>query len=212
MIYKTKVDLVYEELLDKLMNGTYKPGEKLIINRISKELGVSDIPVREAVRRLESEGYVKLLPNQGAVVYDSTPESINEIFGIKAVLEGYATSLAIDRLTKEDYAQLHKINGELQKAIEQGEAKLRGELNTEFHQTIYNACGSEELKSMIETFWRKYKITKMVLTALPKRSESSVKEHEEILGFMEAGDHDSAEKAMRNHTLRSGGEVNSYIR
>ena len=212
MVYKTKVDLVYEELLEKLTNGIYKPGEKLIINHISKENGISDIPVREAIRRLESEGYVKILPNQGAVVYDSTPESINEIFGIKAVLEGYATRLAMDELGKEDYAELHRINSELQAAIEKGEAKLRGELNTEFHHAIYNACGSQELKNMIETFWRKYKITKMVLTALPGRSKSSVKEHEEILAFMETGDYDKAEKAMRNHTLRSGGEVNSCIK
>ena len=212
MVYKTKVDIVYELLLEGISNGEYKPGQKLILSRIAKEAGISEIPVREAVRRLESEGYVTMTPNHSAIVYDSSTENLFEIFQIKAVLEGYATRLAMERLTQEDYTLLHNINRELRLAIRDGEARRRGELNNEFHRMIYDACGSTELRSMIETFWRKYKITKMVLTALPERSEGSANEHEEILKLMEAGDRDGAERAMRNHTLRSGEEVYQYIK
>lgn len=212
MVYKTKVDIVYDDLLENITNGVYKPGEKLVITRISKAHGISDIPVREAIRRLESEGYVKILPNQGAVVYDSTSDNLYEIFRIKGVLEGYATRLAMDHFGPEDYERLHKMNAELQEAMKSGEAKRRGELNTEFHQYIYRACGLSELQNMIEDFWRKYKITTMVLTALPERSEVSVKEHNNILDLMESGEHDKAEMAMRCHTFRSGEEVWNYIK
>ena len=80
MVYKTKVDIAYDMLMERITEGVYKPGEKLVITHISKELGISDIPVREAIRRLESESYVKILPNQGAIVYDSTAENLEEMF------------------------------------------------------------------------------------------------------------------------------------
>lgn len=212
MLYKTKVDIAYDMLMERITEGVYKPGEKLVITHISKELGISDIPVREAIRRLESEGYVKILPNQGAIVYDSTAENLEEMFCIKGVLEGYATRLAMEYLTEADYKNLYEINRKLQSATENNEAKHRGELNIQFHQYIYNACGSSELQRMINEFWMKYKITKMLLTVFPDRSKFSVKEHEDILALMQSGDADGAEMAMRRHALKSGQEAGRSIK
>ena len=82
--YKTKVDLIYDILIKDIESGRYKPGERLVISQISKNNEVSDIPVREAIRRLESEGYVQLNANYGPVVGDFSLDHLNQIFQIKA--------------------------------------------------------------------------------------------------------------------------------
>ena len=92
--YKSKVDLVYENLLSGIENGVYEPGKRLVISQLAKDNESSEIPVREAIRRLESEGYVEIQANKGPYVKAFDPEKAITIFQIKGVLEGCASRLA----------------------------------------------------------------------------------------------------------------------
>ncbi len=210
--YKTKVDIIYETLLHDITNGKYKPGERLIISQISKMNEISDIPVREAIRRLESEGYVQLNANHGPVVSDFSPEHLNEIFQIKAVLEGYASRLACDVLTEKDFKELREYNEELRKAAEGDDLKRCSQLNMEFHLRMYRDIPVQELVAMIEELWRKYSITKMVFSLAPGRALNSIREHEEILELLEQKKYVEVEAAVRAHKMAAGRKMEDQLR
>ena len=145
MQYKSKVDLIYEELMDNITSGVYQCGDRLNIRQIAQKNKISEIPVREAIRRLESEGYVTVHANQGATVNEMTDADVMEIFQLKGLLEGYAARLAIDYLTPEDYQKLRQINDELRQAKERNDLDICGELNIQFHTYMYSVlppnCG-----------------------------------------------------------------------
>lgn len=202
--YKTKVDLVYEMLMEKISRGDYRDGERLVISQISKENKVSDIPVREAIRRLESEGYVSVIANQGAVIRSFSQERITEIFQIKAVLEGYAARLSIDYLTQRDLDDLRALNDKLRKALRDGEEQEYSKLNMEFHLRMYRDMPYRELYGMIQELWKKYSITKTVFSITPSRMQQSIDEHEEIIDLIVRKEHDELERLMRLHKMRAG--------
>lgn len=202
--YKTKVDIIYEVLMQKIAGGDYQDGDRLVISQISRENGVSDIPVREAVRRLESEGYVNIAPNQGPVVRCFSKERLREIFQIKAVLEGYAARLSIDFLTPEDIRELHQRNDRLRQALEKNDMKEYSRLNVEFHLRLYQNMPQRELYGMIQELWKKYSITKTVFSVAPTRMEQSIDEHEELLRLIVQRDYDQVERLMRAHKMRAG--------
>lgn len=197
-MYKTKVDIVYENLLLGIENGKYAPGERLIISQLAKEYEVSEIPVREAIRRLESEGYIRISANQGAVVFHFTPEQIEEIVSIRAVLEAYATRLACDVLTEKDYKNLRRINQELREA---SELNRISQLNYEFHMYMYERLPQKELCKMIAELWEKYRITRKIFQFDPDRRQNSCEKHEKIIVLMEQKRHEEVEQFVRTHKL-----------
>src|SRR6056297_804513 len=99
--YKPLGNIVYESLKESILNGSLKPGEKLMESRIAEDLGVSRTPVREAIRKLEKEKYVKMIPRKGAYVEDLTMEDILEVLEIRIVLEGLASKLAARNISDE---------------------------------------------------------------------------------------------------------------
>src|SRR5690554_5998765 len=116
--YKSKVDIIYDVLIDGITNGTYKQGDRLVISKIAKQNSISEIPVREAIRRLESMGYAKIHANQGAVISGFDSRKIVEVFQIKGVLEGYAARLSIDYLSPKDFDELRDKNNQMKEAFE----------------------------------------------------------------------------------------------
>ncbi len=202
--YKTKVDLIYEVLMKKIAQGDYQDGERLVISQISRENNVSDIPVREAVRRLESEGYVSVIANQGAVVRCFSKERISEIFQIKAVLEGYAARLSVDFLTPKDIEDLRRRNDKLRQALQENNMKEYSKRNVEFHLRLYQNMPQRELYNMIQDLWKKYRITTTVFSLAPTRMEESIEEHDEILRLITQKSYDQVERLMRAHKMRAG--------
>ena len=212
MQYKSKVDLIYEELMDNITSGVYQCGDRLNIRQIAQKNKISEIPVREAIRRLESEGYVTVHANQGATVNEMTDADVMEIFQLKGLLEGYAARLAIDYLTPEDYQKLRQINDELRQAKERNDLDICGELNIQFHTYMYSVLPQNRIKEMIAELWKKWRITKTVFEHSPDRSAHSVPEHEEILRLMEQRRYDETEMCVRNHKYRAGYDLAEYIK
>lgn len=115
-----KVDQVYNYLLGKLVKGYYVSGQRIVVSTVAKECNVSDTPVREALRRLESDSYVHVEANQGAVAIGISRESIIHTCEIKGVLEGYAARLSVDYLSPYDIKQLREINEAMHRAEQEG--------------------------------------------------------------------------------------------
>lgn len=203
MAKKSKVDLVYEYLFNELAQLNYRSGDKLVISQIAAALNVSEIPVREALRRLESNGYVRIVPNQGAVAVGLEKSTIADIVQIKGVLEGFATRLSIDYLSANDLERLHQINEELRAAVEAGNVGRVSDLNIQFHMSIYERIPQAELTSMITDLWRKWSVTKKIFSVSPSIRDQSYDEHEQILALIRSRNYAEVEQYVREHKFKA---------
>ena len=210
MKYRSKVDIVYDSLIEFIVGGKYSQGDRLVISHIAKNFGISETPVREAIRRLESEGYVKINANSGAVIDCLDKQQVASVFEIKGVLEGYATRISIDYLSLTDIEELKKINEEMMNSKD--DSHKISELNVAFHLKIYSVIPDKELYEMIENLWNKWKITKTVFNVSSVNLTESVKEHEQIIKMLEDQEYDKVEMFVRQHKLRAGSNlINSII-
>lgn len=205
--YKSKVDIVYEYILGEIANMHYRSGDRLIINQIAAACNVSHIPVREALLRLESGGYVTIQANQGAVAVGIDKHSLADIFEIKGVLEGYLARLSINFLSINDIAELHKINEQMKAAAEQGDYKAYSRLNTDFHLKICDKTPRRELKNLALDFNRKWSITKSVFEVAPERMKVSYHEHERIIQLLENRSYNEVELYVRNHKFHAAEQM-----
>lgn len=200
---KSKVDLVYEYLLNEMACLNYRTGDRLIINQIAEACSVSEIPVREALRRLESNGYVRIAPNQGAVAVGLEKNTIADIVQIKGVLEGFATRLSIDYLSINDLKNLHLINEKFKAASKTKDYALISELNKEFHMSIYQHIPQKELTTLITDLWEKWAITKKIFSVEPHILDTSYDDHEYILQLISTRSYEEAEQFVRQHKFKS---------
>lgn len=200
---KSKVEIVYEYLLHELAQLNYRAGDRLIISQIAEACHVSEIPVREALRRLESNGYVRIVPNQGAVAVGLEKNTIADIVQIKGVLEGFATRLSVDYLSPNDLAQLHIINEHLLEASKAHNYELSSELNKEFHTSMYRHIPQKELTNMISDLWQKWSVTKKIFMDAPSIMEQSYSEHEQILKLIAERRYAEVEQFVREHKFKA---------
>jgi DNA-binding GntR family transcriptional regulator len=199
----TKQELVYRELRERVLSGRYGPGFRIVIDSLATELGVSALPVREAVRRLEAEGLVVYRANAGAQVAPADPAAFEHEMTVLAVLEGYATALAAPLLSDGDRARLESITDAMVHAMERMDALAFGRLNQEFHGVIYDACPNGALVSILRDVGRRLDaIRRTVFVQIPYRGAASVAEHRALIDLIAAGaDAAAIEHAARNHKL-----------
>ena len=208
--YKSKVDIIYENILDGIGQGLYKPGERLVISQLAKENATSEIPVREAVRRLESEGFIDMQANKSPYVKGFDPEKAINIFRMKGVLEGYATRLAIDYLTPLDIRHLQEINDEMRACEPTG--KKHGDLNMQFHLAIYDKIPQREWYDMISDLWKKWGITRSVFAMEVDLIPGSIQDHDRIIQLLSEKDYDGVEQCVRAHKERAGAVMSEHLR
>ena len=143
---------VYRELRRMLMEGAFAPGAELTLRSLAEGFGTSDMPVRDAVRRLISEGALIGRPNRSPVVRQLTRVQFEEVRDVRMLIEGGATASACAALSAEGVARLRQLQRDLSGA-EPSDLALHRTLNRRFHFTIYEACAMPLLVSMIETLW-----------------------------------------------------------
>ncbi len=208
--YVTKREMVYRILRENIISGHLKPGSRLVLRAIAEELGVSELPVREALRRLEAERLVKVTPHSGAEVVGLCPHDIREIFAIRSVLEGYATRLAAPNISSEVLLELRELTEKMKDYALQGDAQSVGILNREFHRKIYELSPFPRLQKLIFDLWDESERSRAVFTFDQRRPLESVKEHEAILDAIEAGDGQQVEQIVREHKRRTGDILVEY--
>lgn len=148
--YRTMQMIVTDYLRSAIISGRFGPGERLNQDDIATSLGVSRMPVREALRILESEGLVELQPHRSAVVVSLRPEDIKEIFGIRAMLEAGALELSAPCLSDETIARLSRIFAEMEKALQHYDGDSWLKLNSDFHSAMLEGCQWQRLRTLIE--------------------------------------------------------------
>jgi DNA-binding GntR family transcriptional regulator len=201
----TKQERAYRTIRERILNGVYGPGYRVVIDTLASELEVSAVPVREAIRRLEAEGLVVYRPNAGAQVAPAEPGLYDEELTVLAVLEGYATALAAEEMSPDDVVRLKEINERMVEAMERIDALSFGRLNQEFHGAIYARCPNPSLVEILEDVARRLDaIRRTVFVQIPYRGSASIEEHRQLIELVERrAPFAEIEAAARAHKLNT---------
>ncbi|WP_067469116.1 GntR family transcriptional regulator [Actinomadura macra] len=182
---ESKAEFCYELLRSRILEGTYVPGYRLVINQLAQETGVSTIPLREALRRLQSDGLVEVVRNVGARVAVFDAEQVEHTLQILARLEGYATAISAPFMAAAQIARSREINDRMVEALEEFDPTAFTALNREFHFSIYEHCPDGHLRSLLEAEWTRLDhMRRSTFTYVPGRARRSVVEHGHILDLI----------------------------
>jgi len=179
--YKPLREIVFETLREAIINGLLKPGERMMEIQMAEELGVSRTPVREAIRKLELEGFVVMIPRKGAYVAGISMKDIADVFEIRAALEGLAAALAAERITEEELEHLERLLVKIAECIEANDLKSLVDVDTEFHDTLYKACRNERLVQIVSHLREQIQRFRTTSLASPGRMRYALEEHRKIV-------------------------------
>ncbi len=194
---------IKEYLIDAILRGQLRPGDRIIETRIAQDLGVSQAPVREALRDLELLGFVTSEPFRGTRVRAFTHEELVQIYPIRAAIEGVAARAAAARITTEQLLALEEQIDRMREASELGDEATAIEADIAFHRIIVEASGNR----LLEQFWTSLSLatTTFLTFSIHRRAiEGLAARHEPILEALRARDPDRAEAAMRRHIEEPG--------
>jgi len=191
---------VYRVLKTRIIKGGFKPGEKILETNIARQLGVSRTPVREALRMLASEGFVRMEANLGVIVIDFSLEDLQEVLQIRKLLEGFATSLAAKRISETEIKQLDKTLEKMSNSIAKEDVLAYSDANAEFHDLIFNICGNKKLTRIYDSLSSAdHRFRIRALRNNSNRLKYSLQEHQEIVKALKKRDSDQAERLSQRH-------------
>jgi DNA-binding GntR family transcriptional regulator len=193
---------VYLSLKKSILHGKLEPGGHLIEEQLAGQLDISRTPVREALHKLDRDGLVTSLPKGGFVVREFTREDVEEIFGIRSALESYAAYLASRHITPERISRLEQKLDESEKALRKGDHDRVVQLNTEFHDLLYQSSQSRKLAEMIGTFRDYFYRYRSGLLHIKNATMHSNKDHRDMLEAMKKRNPTLAERLVRKHLAR----------
>ncbi len=200
-------DRVFDILEKNILNGTYERGSVLNESRLCEELGVSRTPVREALSRLYEEDLIEDGPT-GVVVLGMTDEDMIDIYDIKRKIESDAVARAAKIITDEQLAQMREILDQQEFYAMKGDHDKVRNLDTQFHDAIYEACGSRVLRQILTGIHHKVmRYRKASLSSHSTRITESVAEHNAIYDALAAHDSEAAEAAFQNHVAHAFASV-----
>jgi len=201
----SKADIAYSWLRERIIEGVYGPGYRVVIDQLVRETGISSIPWREAIRRLEAEGWIQVVPQVGARITTFEPNAYAQTMQVLARLEGYATALALPNVTPHTVQAASEVNQNMARALEDFDPVRFTRLNREFHFILYEHCGDAHLHSLITNEWGRLDVIGRSSFALvPGRARASVAEHEALLNLLsDSRNFGAVEAAARQHKLNS---------
>jgi DNA-binding GntR family transcriptional regulator len=201
----SKAEVAYENIRSKIVEGVYGPGYRLVLDRLAADIGVSAVPVREALRRLEAEGYVDFKRNVGATVCSIDASAYAETMEALAIVEAAATSLAAPLLTKADLKAARKLNEAMGASLERLDPVGFSERNHDLHELLYLPCPNHYLLGLVEREWARLRgIRHSSFAFVPERARQAVKEHTKLIDMIEAGaSATKIEDYARNHRMRT---------
>jgi DNA-binding GntR family transcriptional regulator len=198
-----KSQLAYEHLRERITRGAYGPGYRLVLDQLARELRMSVVPVREAIRRLEAEGVVTFERNVGARVAAIDPVDYRDACQTLAIVEGAAVALAQPHLAAADLAEARAVNDRLRECLADFDPVRFTRLNEAFHRTLSDPCPNAQLKNLVDVGWlRLAGLRRSTFGFVPGRAHASVAEHDALLALLTAGASPAdVEAAVREHRL-----------
>ncbi|WP_458398688.1 GntR family transcriptional regulator, partial [Anaerotignum sp.] len=189
-------DVVFNTLRDAILTGKLVPGERLMENQLAEKLGVSRTPVREALRMLELENLVELVPRKGAQVLDMSEKDIVNILEVRSALEGLATSVACKKMSKEDLQQLKNMEVDFEKAVAENDVEHFVDIDEDFHDLIFAATENDKLINIFRNLRIQLYRYRMAQAKNNETSMSTIVAH-----------HRSIIRAIENHDAEEGASI-----
>lgn len=204
---------VTNAIREAIVTAQYEPGQKLSETVLSEHFKVSRTPIREALKQLEREGLVEIIPRVGTCVSKPTEKELNELFTLKEVMEGLAAGLFAENGSADEIIKVQKAVADMERAIETSDNKLYVEANGVFHEAILEGADNSKLSFMLNMLLNQIPYNRYVFLTIenPVRREKSLMEHKSILVAIEKGDSAQAEQAMRDHVRASGKQLKKGI-
>jgi len=196
---------VYDALIDLIVGGELPPGQHMVETDLARQLGVSRQPIREALHRMEAEGWVDLRPSQGAFVHVPTDTEVDNLLDVRVLLEAETARLAAalppSAARTAQLARLRELVHEGQEAAEAGDFAAAVTVNNAFHAEIAIICGNTVLAELAHIVGRRVQWYYRMVA--PERGHGSWDEHTELINAIGAGDPDLAQEVARKHTERT---------
>lgn len=190
---------VFHKIREDILRGKYQQNEAMKELQISKELGVSRTPVREALRQLELEGLVTIIPNKGAVVSCIDDRDIADIYAIRSLIEGLCAQWAAEYITDEQLDELEEIVYLSEFHFKKGHIDQLYELDNKFHEILYEASKSKILRHVLSDFHHYVQRVRKTSLSAPDRAVKSINEHKAILEALRNNDGDAAKSLTNVH-------------
>jgi DNA-binding GntR family transcriptional regulator len=209
---QSKQDNAYRLIRARIESGEYSPGRRLVIDRLAQELGMSQVPIREAIRRLEAEAWLRFELNEGPTVAPLNHERWSQLHESVAVSEGYATALAVPYLAPSDLDALAAINQRMRSALRRNEATEFSLCNREFHAYILARCpntvmvdqlkqSQAQLDSLNRAIFARERGVMLLLLG-PRMGEIAISDHDGLIAAIHRGVNPAAiERLTRKHVL-----------
>jgi DNA-binding GntR family transcriptional regulator len=199
----TTADAVYRFLRQRIINGDLPPGERLRSDALANKLKVSRTPVREALRKLETEGLVTQSGRTGLVVRELTEQDLTEVFYVREALEGMAARLAAENATPSEIVELRELLEDMQTVSKRGDVNVLRDLTGEFHKLVCRASHNRRLLQSLTALLDYVRQDQSSTLYNKGRPADAVKEHQKLLMAIEARDAEGAEKAAREHRRKT---------
>lgn len=193
-------DEVFNTLRERILKGTLKPGERLMEIHLADQLGVSRTPIREAIRMLELEGLVKMVPRKGALVAKISREDLQDVLEVRKALDTLAVKLACERITTEEIVRLKEAEEYFEKKLKDGDATEIAEADVAFHDVIQAASKNKRLKSMISNLAERiYRYRFEYIKQQSDGGKTLIDEHRQIIECIEKRNIEESIKAIEIH-------------
>lgn len=180
-----KSELAYQSIWQRILDGTYPSGQRLVIGQVASDLAVSQVPVREAIRRLEAEGIVHVRRNAGATVASVDAIEYRQVIEVLALLEARATALAAPDLGQDDMSKARALNDQMRSLVDRATTEDFLDANRAFHELLWRSCSNTHLTRFIEREWgRMVAIRPTGFRFTAYRAEEAVAEHDELLALI----------------------------
>jgi DNA-binding GntR family transcriptional regulator len=203
---------VYNGIKDAIINGELQPGQRLIEEKLAEDMNTSRTPVREAIQKLEKEGLIYRLPRGGFAVKGISEEEVEEVFGLRGVLEGYAGYLATTSVKEEELKALQDI-------IKLEEASMKNmntdefiRLDSEFHDVLYRAAKNTRLYSLLNDLRDYMYRYRVIILRYQRKPQLAINDHKEMLAALKARNARQVEKLVRKHMTRGKDLIKKKIK
>jgi DNA-binding GntR family transcriptional regulator len=208
---QTVASLTLDAIRDGILHGNYAEGEPLRQDALADELGVSRIPIREALRQLEAEGLVTFSPHRGAIVSSLSLEEIEEVFDLRTMIEPDLMRRAMPRLTTYQLDQADEVLDRYAVALRTGDVAKWGELNWQFHATLYAPAERPVSMGIVQRLHQQSDRYLRMQLALTHGETRARHEHRAIAAAARKGDGAKAQRLLREHILGAGRALVSFL-
>ena len=192
-------DVVFNTLRQAILRGELKPGERLMEIQLANKLGVSRTPIREAIRKLELEGLVLMIPRKGAEVAEITEKSLRDVLEVRRALEDLSVQLACEKITKEEIRELERVAKEFQQVVKSSDITEIAEVDVRFHDIIYTATDNQKLIQLLNNLREQMYRYRVEYLKRDGVFPQLIAEHEAIIRHIENNEKEKATEVMCRH-------------